>query len=115
MQWIILIGNETLDINSIHKIIHFGENKKSDIDSNRFVVDFGDEHVFYDYVEDLIKDYEEEELKKIPFQNLYFIMMTYTSETLMKRILRQKNFLKDIYVDDDHGKILPIEEFIRAT
>ncbi|EGO63119.1 hypothetical protein [Acetonema longum] len=111
MQWVILIGNEDLDINSVRKIKHFGENKITDLSPNRFVVDYGDEHVFYEYVEDLIKDYKIEELKKIPFQNPHFIMMTYTSEKLMKKILGQDNFLKGIYVDDDYGGIVPIEQF----
>ena len=39
--------------------------------------------------------------------------MTYTSEELMKGILLQDNFLKDIYIDDDQGSIIPIEEFRR--
>ncbi len=111
MEWVILIGSDDLDINSVRKIKHFGQNKVTDLSPNRFVVDYGDEHVFYEYVEDLINDYEEEELKAIPFDNPHFIIMTYTSEELMKKILSQDNFLKDIYVDDDNGNILPIKQF----
>jgi hypothetical protein len=112
VQWIILIGDESLDINSVRKIKHFGKNKKSDLSSDRFVVDYGDEgHVFYQYANDIIDDYEEEERKTIPFKNPHFILMTYTSEELMKKILKQDNFLKGIYVDDDYGNIVPIEQF----
>lgn len=111
MQWVILIGNSDLDINSVRKIKHFGENKITELSPNRFVVDYGDEHVFYECVEDLINEYEEEELKEIPFDNPHFIMMTYTSEELMKKILCEDNFLKGIYVDDDNGNIVPIEQF----
>jgi len=111
MQWVILIGSDDLDINSIRKIKHFGKNKITVLTPNRFVVDYGGEHVFYEYVEDLINDYEEEELKAIPFDNPHFIMMTYTSEELMKKILCQDDFLKGIYVDDDNGNIVPIEQF----
>jgi len=114
MQWIILIGDDRLDINKIHQIVHYGENKISEINSNRFVVDYGAEHVFYENVEDLSNDYEVEDLNKIPFQNPHFIMMIYTSEKLMIKILSQDNFLRGIYVDDDYGKILPIEEFIKT-
>jgi len=113
MQWVILIGSDDLDINSVRKIKHFGENKVTDLSSNRFVIDYGDEHVFYEYAEDLINDYEKEELKAIPFDNPHFIIMTYTSEDLMKKILHQSNFLKGIYVDNDYGLIVPIEEFIK--
>lgn len=111
MEWVILIGSDDLDINSVRKIKHFGQNKVTDLSPNRFVVDYGDEHVFYEYVEDLINDYEEDELKAIPFDNPHFIIMTYTSKELMKKILSQDNFLKDIYVDDDNGNILPIKQF----
>lgn len=112
MRWIILIGNDDLTINLIHKIKHFGDNKVIDLSPNRFVVNYGGDHIFYEYVEDLINDYEEDELKKIPFENPHFIMMTYTSEKLMKSIIGQDNFLKGIYVDDDNGNIIPIEKFL---
>lgn len=112
MQWVILIGDETFDINSIHNINHNGSRIKSEIESNRFVVDYGIEHVFYDYDLNLKNDYEIEDLQRIPFMNPHFILMTYTSVTLRNEILSQKNFIKGIYVDDDNGRILPIEEFI---
>ncbi|KGE19583.1 hypothetical protein [Paenibacillus wynnii] len=112
MQWIILIGNEYLNLNQISEIKHDGENKTTSLYTDRFVVDYGDDHVFYENAEDIINDYEEEDLKKIPFSNPRFIMMTYTNEKLMKQILCQENFLRGIYVDDDNGNILPIEEFV---
>lgn len=111
MQWVILIGSDDLDINSVRKIKHLGENKITDLTPNRFVVDYGDEHIFYEYAENLINNYEKEELKTIPFDNPHFIIMTYTSEELMKKILHQDDFLKGIYVDDDNGNIVPIEQF----
>ncbi|NGZ77702.1 hypothetical protein [Saccharibacillus alkalitolerans] len=114
MQWIILIGDETFNINSIHRIKHFGENTVSSIENNRFVVDYGKEHIFYEFSESLINDYEFEELQKIPFQSPNFIMMIYKSKELMKKVLSQDNFIKGIYIDDDHGLIMPIEEYIET-
>lgn len=113
MQWIVLIGGDDLDINLVLKIKHFGENRITELSQNRFVVDYGDEQVFYEYGKDIINDYGKEELKEIPFDNPYFIIMTYTSKELMKKILYQSNFLKGIYVDNDYGLIAPIEEFIK--
>ncbi|OWR32303.1 hypothetical protein CDO73_01455 [Saccharibacillus sp. O23] len=112
MQWIILIGDETFNIDSVHKIKYFGASTVSSVENNRFVVDYGEEHVFYDFSESIINDYEFEELQKIPFRNPRFIMMIYKSKELMKKILSQDNFIRDIYIDDDHGTILPIEEYI---
>ncbi len=111
MKWVILVGNDKLDINSVYNIDHFGSKKITMLTPNRIVVDYENEHVFYEYSEDVINDYENEELKLIPFNKPHFIIMTYTSEELMKRILRQNNFFKGIYVDDNSGKILPIEQF----
>ncbi|MDG0791441.1 hypothetical protein OMP38_11610 [Cohnella ginsengisoli] len=112
MQWIILIGDESLDLTSIHKIKHFGVNTVSSILDNRFAVDYGKEHIIYDFSESIINDYKLEDIKKIPFQNPRFIMMIYTSEELMKKVLSQDNFIRGIYVDDDHGQIMPIEEYL---
>ncbi|OWA33547.1 hypothetical protein B9G55_19490 [Saccharibacillus sp. O16] len=114
MQWIILIGDETFNIHSIHSIKHFGENTVSGIEDNRFVVDYGEEHIFYHFSENIINDYEPEELQQIPFQNPRFILMIYKSKELMKKVLSQDNFVRGIYVDDDHGLILPIEEYIKT-
>jgi len=114
MQWIILIGNDSFNINLIHGIRHFGNNTVSSIEDNRFVVDFGKEHIIYDFDQSIINDYEHEELQKIPFQNPHFIMMIYKSKDLMKKVLSQDNFARGIYIDDDHGLIMPIEEYIQT-
>ena len=113
MQWIILIGNENFKKTKKKNIEHFGKNKVADVDSNRFVIDYENGHVFYDYVEDLINDYEEEERLLIPFLKPNFIMMIYSSEELMEEILLKENFPKGIYIDNDLGLMLPIEEFIK--
>jgi len=111
VQWIILIGNEGFNLNLIRNLQHYG-NESTSLTENRFVVDYNNDHVFYDSAEDIINDYEEGDKVRIPFPNPQFIMMTYTSENLMKQILSQENFPRGIYIDDDNGNIMPIEEFI---
>lgn len=113
MQWIILIGNEELNLNKIKSIEHFDSINSYDVHENRYCVDYGQDHVFYDYVADLDNDYEQDELSKVPFLKPRFIMMIYTSEERMRKILKQNNFLSDIYVDNDYGLIIPIKEFVR--
>lgn len=112
MQWIILIGNEGFNLNLIRNLQHYGENKTTGLTENRIVVDYGHDHVFYESAEDIMNDYEEDDIKRIPFPNPQFIMMTYTNENLMKQILSQENFPRGIYIDDDNGNIMPIEDFI---
>ncbi|WP_088816398.1 MULTISPECIES: hypothetical protein [Listeria] len=111
MQWIILIGDENFNLEVVKAIKYDKKNKMADVDRNRIVVDFGEEHIFYDYVENLLEEYEEEENKNIPYSHPYFIILTYSSVSLLKQIFSQKNFLNDIYVDDDYGRIMKIEKF----
>lgn len=113
MKWIILIGDEKFNLELIKEIEHFDCISITDLNSNRLVVDYGNDHIFYDYVENLIDDYEDKELQSIPFSNPKFIMLVYTSVELMKRTLSQVNYLRGIYVDNDEGQILPIEKFIK--
>lgn len=112
MRWIILIGDDNLDIEVIKHMKHYGENNITDISPTEIIVDYGNEYISYDYDENLINDYEPEELEKIPFPNPHFILMKYSSKMLMKITLCKNNFFKGIYIDDDNGNILPIEEFI---
>ena len=114
MQWVILIGNEELTIDKLYNITYERECEKNYVNSNKIVVNYESEHIFYEYTPEIINDYELEELEKIPFINPHFIMMIYTSEKLMKSILIEKDFPKDIYIDDDDGNILPISKFVAS-
>jgi hypothetical protein len=115
MQWVILIGDNKLTLDSIRAIKHYGSVSSYDIPEmgERYCVDYGDDHIFYDYDDIVVNDYEQAELARIPFLHPHFIMMVYQSDERMKNILRQDNFLRGIYVDDDHGNIIPIEDFIK--
>ena len=114
MQYIILIGDEKLTLDSIKSIEHTNSINNYDVPEikNRYCVDYGMDHVFYDYDNSIIKDYEKVDLNKIPFSSPHFIVMIYKSEDRMRSILCQENFLKGIYVDNDYGLIIPIEDFI---
>jgi hypothetical protein len=115
MQYIILIGDEKLTLDSVKSIEHYESISSHDVTEidGRFCVDYGKDHIYYDYNNNIISDYEDSDLRRIPFNNPHFIMMVYRSEERMRSILCQDNFLKGIYVDNDYGLILPIEEFIR--
>jgi len=116
MQWIILIGNEDLSLESVKSIEHNNSIQKYDVDETRYCIEFGDDHIFYDSITSAELGYEEDvliKLKNLPIKTLHFIMMTYTSEERMKKILIQKDFFRGIYVDNGHRLIVPIEEFIK--
>ena len=115
MQWITLIGDKNLNLSAIKKIEHHGSTGCYDVleMQARYCVDYGQEHIFYDDQGEAIGDYEETDLIKIPFEKPHFVMMVYTSEELMKKVLQQNNFLTGIYVDNGYNLIVTIEEFIK--
>ena len=53
-------------------------------------MDNGKDHVFYDYDNSIISDYEDCDLEKVPFSNSHFIMMVYMSEERMRTPARKK-------------------------
>lgn len=114
MKWIILIGDEKFGLDSLRYIEYTGDNKVSDINSEKFIVDYGRDFVSFEYANDIIEDYEVDELKNLPFKTPHFIMMTYSSEELMEEIISQDNFVKNVYVDEDKidGTLISINEFV---
>ena len=113
MQWIILVGNENLSLGTIENMKFIGSKKVAQVSKERIVVDYGEDHVFFDYANDIINDYEEDELLLLPFEKPRFIMMTFSSTFILKKILTDNNFPNKLYIDDDQGNILKIEDYIR--
>ena len=113
MKYIILLGDETLTLESIKAINHYGSIRSYDVNKTRYCVVYDTEHIFYDYGHVSNYDYDEYELIKIPFDNICSITMVYKTEARMRIILQQDNFLKGVYVDNDFKLIVPIEEYIR--
>ncbi|MCI8410444.1 MAG: hypothetical protein HFJ09_14435 [Lachnospiraceae bacterium] len=114
MHWIILIGDENFNMSNIKSIKHYGCVECYDVTSieGRYCVNFGEDHIFYDY-DEAIDDYNEDELNKIPYSKPHFVTMTYTSKSCVRNVLQQDNFPTDIYIDNDCGLILPIEKFVQ--
>lgn len=52
MQWITLIGDENFDLSTIKSLNHYGSIECYDVSGieGRYCVNFGDEHIFYDYI-----------------------------------------------------------------
>ena len=120
MQWIILIGDDNLSLETFEKMEY--PNIKDVVmvedTEKRIVVDYEDGYVFFDYVPEIINDYEEDDLEQlikiVPFKMPHFIMLTYSSKEILGKILRQENFPKNLYVDDDYGAIVLVGEFVDA-
>ncbi|MDE5792772.1 MAG: hypothetical protein K2H66_04520 [Oscillospiraceae bacterium] len=112
MQWIILIGNENFNLETIKKIEHYESIANYTVEGipERYCVDFGKNHIFYD----LNHNYDEfeEDIKKVPFEKPIIITATYTEKECIRKVLLQENFPKNIYVDNDLGLIAPIKDYI---
>ncbi len=112
MKWISLICKKDFDINLLKKIDYIGSVSAYDVKEieGRFCVDYGDEHVFFDVINDC-NDYEEE-LEKVPYFQPTIVMMSYTSIKIARNILIQADFPDDIYIDNDFGVVVPLKQFI---
>lgn len=112
MQWVILIGDEQFDLNTLKLVKYQNCTKCYDVEGikGRYCVEFDQEYIFYDYDLD-ISDYRED-FPIIPYQKPHFIMMIYRSKKLVRNILQLKDFPNNIYVDNDYGIVLPITKFI---
>jgi hypothetical protein len=113
MKWLTLIGDEKLDLEQIKEIKHFGSVRAYDVSDGRYCVEYETEHIMYDYFNDMTEQYNESERKIIPFDNPRFVMVVYKSADKVKEIIQQDNYLRDVFVDNDRGAIVPIMEFIR--
>ena len=114
MKWITFIGDETLTLESIKAINYYGSARNHDVSEGRYCVVYSEtDHIFYDFFDDMLSQYNESERDKIPFSNPHFIMMVYKSGDRVKKIIQQDNFLRGVFVDNDNDLIVPIEEFIR--
>lgn len=112
MQWLILIGDEKFNLNTLKSVEHKGYTKCYDVPGieGRYCVEFEQGHIFYDVALD-IGEFAEN-LSKVPYKKPHFIMMIYKSQELVKHILELKDFPNNIYVDNDYGIVLPLKEFI---
>jgi len=118
MQWIILIGDESLSLETFEAIDYIGNKDAGKVEEieGRMVVEYEDGYVFFDYAPEVIDDYEEDELTQlfeiVPFKEPRFVMLTYSSKEILEKVLRQENFPNNLYVDDDYGTIVEIGKFI---
>lgn len=114
MKWVILIGDNGFEINTLREIEFPKSKKVIDRDPQCFTVEYEHGYVCFERDDDIIQDYDEKELHNIPFTTPHFIVMRYSMEQLMINILKLDDFPKDILIDDDNIKwgILPVDIFL---
>ena len=68
-----------------------------------------------DITAELMNEYEEEELIDIPItlNEMNFILVSYKSISLLKKVFLVEPWNQNIWIDNDHGLILSLKEFIK--
>lgn len=110
MKWITIIGDDKLSLQRIKDMKHKASVRAYNAGADRYCVEYSSGHIFYDFDTD-ISDWQEE-IEKLPFKASCCIMIVYTNAKNVRNELLQPDFLQNVYVDNDHGIILPIKEYI---
>ena len=91
MKWIILITDKNIDLEIIKKTHHSDCIKTYDSVNGRYVVEYEEGYVFYDFNNKIKDEYEEDELSSIPYKEPHFIMLTYSSIGILYKVISQSN------------------------
>lgn len=112
MKTINILGDRNLTLANIQEMRHTGTIRTYYVSDDRFCAEFPDGHIFFDNGTDL-SDWQDE-LEKLPFQAAAVIMIVYRNAANVRHVLTQQDFPQDVYVDNDFGVLLPLDEYIAA-
>ncbi len=112
MKYINILGDRNLTLASIQNMKHPCANRTYQVSVDRFCAEYPDGNIFFDYDTDL-SDWHDE-LEKLPFQAAAVIMIIYRNAENVRHELMQPDFPQNVYVDNDFGVLLPLQEYIAA-
>lgn len=112
MKWISILGNGNLSLANIRGMQHAGAIRTYNVSDDRFCAEYPDGHIFFDYDTDL-SDWQDV-LDTLPFQAAAMITIVYRNAALVRQLLTQPDFPQHVYVDNDHGVLLSLQEYIAA-
>ena len=101
-KWVILIGDNSFSLNSFSDMKFYGKTELK-IDNHYIQVLYKSGYATFDEDYDLLirNDYEIEELNNLPFPDAKMIMLTYSNIDILKNIISEEAFPKDIIIDCD--------------
>ena len=101
-QWVILIGDNSFSLDSFSDMKFYGKTELKR-DKHYIQVLFQNGYATFDEDYDLLirNDYETEELNDLPFPDAKMIMLTYSNIDILKNIISEEAFPKDIIIDCD--------------
>lgn len=111
MKSVILIGDKKFSIEKIQeiKLDKFISCHKTD---TSLAIELENGRLYLDYSEDIIQDYEENELENIPIKNPRFIAIQFSSVEALKVLLSELRNFDKLLVDDDKGNIIGINRYL---
>lgn len=101
-QWVILIGDNSFSLDSFSDMKFYGKTELKR-DKHYIQVLFQNGYATFDEDYDLLirNDYEIEEINNLPFTDAKMIMLTYSNIDILKNIVCEEAFPKDIIIDCD--------------
>lgn len=113
MQSIILIGDNSLNLSTIKKYYMNNCIKSYDVGNTRYVMEFEDGYLAFNYILDIRNSYTEEELSVIPYEEISFISIEYRDINLVKQyFIETFPLLENIWIDDDCNEICTLKQFV---
>ncbi|WP_028777489.1 hypothetical protein [Shimazuella kribbensis] len=119
MQSIILIGDKDFGLKDIKKLSHSGSIKTwDDPEEREYTVKYENGYIWYQQsaaiTAELMNEYEEGELIDIPIRlnQMNFILVAYKPIQILKKVFLDESWNKNIWIDNNHGLILSVEEFM---
>lgn len=111
MERLLLIGDCAFGI-SFFKLKVYSEQIKTYMISEREVqFRAGDEFVKVEAVNNIIREFNEEERKFISYENPKILMITYSDKEFLKVVLTDEELPEGLFVDD-LGKVVELKDFI---
>ena len=101
-KWVILIGDKSFSLDSFSDMKFYGKTELK-MGEHYIQVLYKSDYVTLDEDYDLLirNGYETEELSCLPFTDAKMIMLTYSNINILKNIICEEAFPKDIIIDCD--------------
>ena len=105
-KWVILIGDQSFSLDSFADMKFYGKTELKRTEHYIQVL-YKNGYATFDEDYDLTikKDYEVEELNTLPYTDAKMIMLTYSDIDILKNIIREKAFPRDVFIDCDGANL----------
>ena len=112
MKWISILGDSDLTLAGIQGMQHFAAAGTCQVSDDRFCAEYPEGHIYFDFDTDL-SDWQDE-TEKLPFKAEAVITIVYQNAAAVRDLLMQTDFPQNVYVDNDFGVLLPLQDYIAA-